>query len=54
MAPAKMTLVATVLGLLYMARFIYTIFLGASPAEHERIAEAPMPLFVRICWSSAF
>ena len=43
---AIMMLVATFVGCLYMARFIQTIFLGASHAEHERIAEAPMVLLV--------
>ena len=44
--PAIMTLVATFVGFLYMARFIQAIFLGASTAEHDRIAEAPMALLV--------
>jgi formate hydrogenlyase subunit 3/multisubunit Na+/H+ antiporter MnhD subunit len=44
--PAIMTLVATFVGFLYMARFIQAIFLGASTAEHDHIAEAPMALLV--------
>jgi formate hydrogenlyase subunit 3/multisubunit Na+/H+ antiporter MnhD subunit len=44
--PAIMTLVATFVGFLYMARFIQAIFLGASTAEPDHIAEAPMALLV--------
>jgi formate hydrogenlyase subunit 3/multisubunit Na+/H+ antiporter MnhD subunit len=44
--PAMMTLVATFLGFLYMARFIQATFLGANTAEHDSIAEAPMALLV--------
>ena len=44
--PAIMTLVATFVGFLYMARFIQAIFLGASTAEPDHITEAPMALLV--------
>ena len=44
--PAMVTLVTTFVGLLYMARFIQAIFLGARPAAHGRIAEAPMLLLI--------
>ena len=44
--PAVMTLVATFVGFLYVARFIQAIFLGANSVEHDRIAEAPMALLV--------
>ena len=44
--PAMMTLVATFVGFLYMARFIQATFLGASTAEHDSIAEAPTALLV--------
>jgi len=44
--PAIMTLVATFVGFLYMARFIQAIFLGASTVEHDRITEAPTALLL--------
>jgi formate hydrogenlyase subunit 3/multisubunit Na+/H+ antiporter MnhD subunit len=45
-APAIMTLLATFVGLLYMARFIQSIFFGPRKAEHDHIAEAPMSLLI--------
>src|SRR5262245_34704322 len=44
--PAMMTLVATFVGFIYMARFMHAIFLGANRFERDRIAEAPLPLLV--------
>jgi formate hydrogenlyase subunit 3/multisubunit Na+/H+ antiporter MnhD subunit len=44
--PAILTLLATFVGFLYMARFISVIFLGPRRAAFERLAEAPMALLV--------
>jgi NADH:ubiquinone oxidoreductase subunit 5 (subunit L)/multisubunit Na+/H+ antiporter MnhA subunit len=41
-----MTLVATFVGFLYMARFMQAIFLGANRTGHDPIAEAPKALLV--------
>ncbi len=45
-APALMTLLATFVGFLYMARFIQAIFLGPGKGAHDAVAEAPMALLV--------
>ena len=42
--PALMTLLATFVGLIYMAKFIQTIFLGPPRRKNEKIAEAPVAL----------
>jgi formate hydrogenlyase subunit 3/multisubunit Na+/H+ antiporter MnhD subunit len=47
--PAIMTLLATFVGFLYMARFIKAIFLGPRKAEHDGVAEAPMALLAPQC-----
>ena len=39
-------MIATFVGFLYMARFVYVIFFGARHEAHERIAEAPLPLLI--------
>ena len=44
--PAIMTLLATFVGFLYMARFIQAIFLGPRKAGYDRIADAPIALLV--------
>jgi len=44
--PAIMTLLATFVGFLYMARFIKAIFLGRRKATQKRLTEAPLPLLV--------
>jgi formate hydrogenlyase subunit 3/multisubunit Na+/H+ antiporter MnhD subunit len=44
--PAIMTLLATFVGFLYMARFIQAIFLGPRKAGYDSIAEAPIALLV--------
>jgi formate hydrogenlyase subunit 3/multisubunit Na+/H+ antiporter MnhD subunit len=43
---AVITLLATFVGFIYMARFIQTIFLGARKAGNENVAEAPMALLI--------
>jgi formate hydrogenlyase subunit 3/multisubunit Na+/H+ antiporter MnhD subunit len=40
--PAVMTLLATFVGFLYMARFIQAIFFGSSKARHHSVTEAPL------------
>jgi formate hydrogenlyase subunit 3/multisubunit Na+/H+ antiporter MnhD subunit len=47
--PAIMTLLATFVGFLYMARFIKAIFLGSRRAEHDGVAEAPLALLAPQC-----
>ena len=42
--PALMTLLATFVGLIYMAKFIQAIFLGPPRRKNEKIAEAPVAL----------
>jgi formate hydrogenlyase subunit 3/multisubunit Na+/H+ antiporter MnhD subunit len=42
--PALMTLLATFVGFIYMARFIQAIFLGPRKAAHDALTEAPMSL----------
>jgi formate hydrogenlyase subunit 3/multisubunit Na+/H+ antiporter MnhD subunit len=44
--PAVMTLLATFVGFLYMARFIQVIFLGRRKATHKDLTEAPIALLV--------
>ena len=44
--PAMMTLLATFVGFLYMARFIQAIFFGPRKAKHRRLAEAPLALLI--------
>jgi formate hydrogenlyase subunit 3/multisubunit Na+/H+ antiporter MnhD subunit len=44
--PAVVTLLATFVGFLYMARFIRAIFFGPRSAEGEGLKEAPMALLV--------
>lgn len=44
--PAVMTLLATFIGLLYMARFVQVIFLGRRKATHKDLTEAPIALLV--------
>jgi NADH:ubiquinone oxidoreductase subunit 5 (subunit L)/multisubunit Na+/H+ antiporter MnhA subunit len=44
--PVAFGLIATFVGLLYMARFVYVIFLGARPADHEAVTEAPIALLI--------
>jgi formate hydrogenlyase subunit 3/multisubunit Na+/H+ antiporter MnhD subunit len=44
--PAIMAVVATFVGLLYMAHFIKAIFLGAEVSAYRDIKEAPMPLLI--------
>jgi formate hydrogenlyase subunit 3/multisubunit Na+/H+ antiporter MnhD subunit len=44
--PVIFGLVATFVGFLYMARFVYVIFLRARPAQSESITEAPLALLV--------
>jgi NADH:ubiquinone oxidoreductase subunit 5 (subunit L)/multisubunit Na+/H+ antiporter MnhA subunit len=45
-APAAMTLLATFVGFLYMARFIQAVFLGTRNAAPATVAEAPLALLV--------
>lgn len=45
-APAVMTLLATFIGFLYMARFIQAIFLGVSERPATTITEAPLALLL--------
>ncbi len=45
-APALMTLLATFVGFLYMARFIQAVFLGARNAAPPTVPEAPLALLV--------
>jgi NADH:ubiquinone oxidoreductase subunit 5 (subunit L)/multisubunit Na+/H+ antiporter MnhA subunit len=40
------TLLATFVGFIYMARFIQTIFLGPRKTGNENVAEAPMALLI--------
>jgi formate hydrogenlyase subunit 3/multisubunit Na+/H+ antiporter MnhD subunit len=44
--PAVMTLLATFVGFLYMARFIQLIFLGRRKTAHKDLTEAPIALLV--------
>jgi formate hydrogenlyase subunit 3/multisubunit Na+/H+ antiporter MnhD subunit len=44
--PAVMALLATFVGFLYMWHFIRAIFLGAPPAKHDTVREAPLALLV--------
>jgi formate hydrogenlyase subunit 3/multisubunit Na+/H+ antiporter MnhD subunit len=44
--PALVTLLATFVGFLYMARFIQAIFFGPRSVEGEGVKEAPMALLV--------
>ena len=44
--PAIMTLLATFVGFLYMARFIQAVFLGPRKAGYGRIADAPVALLI--------
>jgi formate hydrogenlyase subunit 3/multisubunit Na+/H+ antiporter MnhD subunit len=44
--PALMTLLATFVGFLYMARFIQAIFFGPRKARHHILAEAPLLLLI--------
>jgi formate hydrogenlyase subunit 3/multisubunit Na+/H+ antiporter MnhD subunit len=44
--PVVLTLLATFLGFLYMARFIQAIFLGPRKLVHEGVPEAPIALLV--------
>ena len=44
--PAVMTLLATFVGFLYMARFIQAIFLGPRKAAHGGLTEAPLALWI--------
>ncbi|MET0867826.1 MAG: proton-conducting transporter membrane subunit, partial [Pseudorhodoplanes sp.] len=44
--PVAFGLLATFVGFLYMARFVYVIFLGARPERYASISEAPLPLLV--------
>ncbi len=44
--PVVFGVIATFVGFLYMARFVYVIFFGARHEAHERIAEAPLPLLI--------
>jgi formate hydrogenlyase subunit 3/multisubunit Na+/H+ antiporter MnhD subunit len=42
--PALMTLLATFVGFIYMARFIQAIFLGPRKTAHDAVTEAPISL----------
>ena len=44
--PAVMTLLATLVGFLYMARFIQAIFLGPPKTAHGGLTEAPVALWI--------
>jgi formate hydrogenlyase subunit 3/multisubunit Na+/H+ antiporter MnhD subunit len=44
--PALMTLLATFVGFVYMARFIRAIFLGPRKAAHDALTEAPLALLL--------
>ena len=44
--PAVMTLLATFVGFLYMARFIQAIFLGPRKTAHDLVPEAPIALLI--------
>jgi formate hydrogenlyase subunit 3/multisubunit Na+/H+ antiporter MnhD subunit len=44
--PVLFGVIATFVGFLYMARFVYVIFFGARHEAHETIAEAPLPLLI--------
>jgi NADH:ubiquinone oxidoreductase subunit 5 (subunit L)/multisubunit Na+/H+ antiporter MnhA subunit len=44
--PAIMTLLATFVGFIYMARFVHTIFFGPRKAQLDSLAEAPIALLV--------
>jgi formate hydrogenlyase subunit 3/multisubunit Na+/H+ antiporter MnhD subunit len=44
--PAIMTLLATFVGFLYMARFINAVFFGPRKAGYGRIADAPLALLI--------
>lgn len=44
--PVVLGVIATFIGLLYMARFVYVIFFGARPAHLDAVQEAPLPLLV--------
>ncbi|WP_027577952.1 proton-conducting transporter membrane subunit [Bradyrhizobium sp. Ai1a-2] len=44
--PAVMTLLATFVGFVYMARFIRAIFLGPRKAAHDDLREAPITLLI--------
>ncbi|MDI3567799.1 proton-conducting transporter membrane subunit, partial [Bradyrhizobium sp. Arg816] len=44
--PALMTLLATFVGFVYMARFIQAIFLGPRKAVHDALREAPITLLI--------
>jgi formate hydrogenlyase subunit 3/multisubunit Na+/H+ antiporter MnhD subunit len=44
--PALMTLLATFVGFVYMARFIRAIFLGPRKAAHDALREAPITLLI--------
>lgn len=44
--PLVFGLVATFVGFLYMARFVYVIFLGARPERYESVSEAPFTLLL--------
>ena len=45
-APALMTLLATFVGFVYMARFIQTIFFGSRKATHDGVMDAPIALLI--------
>jgi formate hydrogenlyase subunit 3/multisubunit Na+/H+ antiporter MnhD subunit len=44
--PALMTLLATFVGFVYMARFIQTIFFGPRKAAHDGLMDAPITLLI--------
>ena len=44
--PALMTLLATFVGFVYMARFIRAIFLGPRKAAHDALTEVPIALLI--------
>ena len=44
--PALMTLLATFVGFLYMARFIQAIFFGSRKARHHSVTEGPLLLLI--------
>jgi NADH:ubiquinone oxidoreductase subunit 5 (subunit L)/multisubunit Na+/H+ antiporter MnhA subunit len=44
--PAVLTLLATFVGFVYMARFIQAVFLGPRLAAHDALTEAPIALLI--------
>jgi formate hydrogenlyase subunit 3/multisubunit Na+/H+ antiporter MnhD subunit len=44
--PVVMGVLATFVGLLYMARFVWAVFLGPRKAAHDAVVEAPLALLI--------